>query len=179
MRFSQTLAAILLCAATFTLPPAANAVNTTARPSQKARAAKAQTPAPQTVITKEKIEAIVNDIHRAARGKDANGIIAHLAPDMKFKSLTAGRPPVHANRAQYVAGLRLAFEHTLDYTILLKSMTVTIAPDGQSATAQSELFEMSTFPQGTVAANVIGTTTFKIYKGKILISAMDGTITPV
>ena len=164
-----------MCAATLTLPPA----NANARPSQKPRANKAQTPAPQTEITKEKIEAIVTAIHKAAKEKDAEGIIQYLAPDMKFRSVAAGRPPMHANRAQYVASLRLIFEHTLDYTILLKSMTVTIAPDGQSATAQSELFEMSTYAQGTVAASVIGTTTFKIYKGKILIASMDGTVTPV
>ncbi|HEV7904688.1 MAG TPA: nuclear transport factor 2 family protein [Pyrinomonadaceae bacterium] len=177
MRLSQTLAAIFLCAAALTLPPAANAA--AQRSTQKPRAAKAQTPAPQTEITKEKIEAVIAAIHKAAKEKDVDGILPYLAPDMKFKSLAAGRPPIHANREQYVANISRTFEHALDYTILLKSMTVTIAPDGQSATAQSEIFEMVTFAQGTVAANVVGTTTFKIYKGKILISSMDGTITPV
>jgi hypothetical protein len=176
MRFSQTLAAIFLCAATLTLPFAANAAP---RQPQKARASKAQTPAPQTEITKEKLEAIMQAIHKAAKEKNPDGIAPYLAPDMKFKSLATGRPPVHANREQYLASLRLSFEHALDYTILLKSMSVTIAPDGQSATTQSEIFEMVTFAQGTVAANVVGTTSFKIYKGKILIAAMEGTVTPV
>lgn len=175
MRFSQTLAAIFLCATTLILPSAATA----ARPSQKARANKAQTPAPQTEITKDKVEAIVKAIHEAAKKNDADAFISYLAPDMTFKSLADGKPPMHLNRAQYTASLRLIFEQTLDYTILLKSMTVTIAPDGQSATAQSEIFEMSTFAQGAVAASVVGTTTFKIYKGKILISSMVGTVTPV
>jgi hypothetical protein len=178
MRFSQPLAAIFLCAAALTLPPAANAVAAPLR-TQKARAAKAQTPAPQTEITKEKIAAIIAAIHKAAKEKNMDAIAPYLAPDMKFKSLAAGRPPVHANRAQYLASVRLSFEHALDYTIVLKSMTVTIAPDGQSATAQSEVFEMITFAQGTVAANIVGTTSFKVYKGKILISTMDGTVTPV
>lgn len=177
MRFSQTLAAIFLCAAALILPPADAHAAATA--PQKARAARAQTPAPQTEITKEKIEAIVKAIHEAAKKKEAGAFISYLAPDMTFKSLAEGKPPMNLNRAQYVASLRLIFEQTLDYTILLKSMTVTIAPDGQSATAQSELFEMSTFAQGTVAASVVGTTTFKIYKGKILISSMVGTVTPV
>lgn len=177
MRFSQTLAAILLCAAALTLPPHATAA-AAPRQSQKARA-KAQTPAPQTEITKEKIEVIVKAIHQAAKEKNVDGIAPYLAPDLKFKSQGEGRPVVHLNRAQYVASIRLVFEQTLDYTFLLKSLTVTIAPDGQSATAQSEIFEMITFAQGTVAASVVGTTTFKIYKGKILISSMDGTVTHV
>jgi hypothetical protein len=64
----------------------------------------------------------------------------------------------------------------LDYTYLRKSLTVTIAPDAQSATAQVEAFEMLTVAQGTIAGNSINVITFKIYKGKILIASMEGTI---
>jgi hypothetical protein len=64
----------------------------------------------------------------------------------------------------------------LDITYLRKSLIITIDPDGQSATAQIEAFEMLTLAQGTVAGNSIGTTTFKIYKGKILISSIEGMI---
>ncbi|HEX8422451.1 MAG TPA: nuclear transport factor 2 family protein [Pyrinomonadaceae bacterium] len=177
MLFRQTLAAILLCATTLTLAPAVNA-NAAARPSQKPRA-KAQTPAPQTEITKEKIDVIVKAMHEAAKAKNVNGIAPYLAPDMKFISRGEGRPNLYVTRAQYLASLRLVFEQVLDYTYLLKSLNITIAPDGQSATVESEVFEMLTFAQGTVAASVVGTTTFKIYKGKILISAMDGTVTRV
>ena len=175
MRFSKTLAAILLCAATLTLP-SASAAN--ARPSQKPRA-KAQTPAPHTEITKEKIEAMVTAIHQAAKNKNVDIIAAYLAPEVKWKLEGGGRPARFANRAQYLANLRLTMEHVLDATFLVKSLNVTIAPDGQSATAQSEIFEMMTFAQGTVAANVVGTTTFKVYKGKILITSMEGTVTYV
>lgn len=174
MRLSQTLAAIFLCAA-LTLPPANAAANVPA--SQKARARTAQTPAPQTEITKEKIEAIVKAIHEAAKKRDVDAINAYLAPDATWKLQGGGRPPRRATRAQYIQALRLAFELALDYTYLIKSLNITVAPDGQSATAQSEVFEMSTFAQGTIAANIVGTTTFKIYKGKILISSMEGTIT--
>lgn len=179
MRFSQTLAAILLCATSLTLPPASNA-NTAAatRPTQKPRA-KAQTPVPQTEITKEKIDAIVKIIHQAAKEKNVDVMAPYFAPDMKFRSQAEGRPVIYANRAQYLGSLRLVFEQMLDYTSLLKSLSITIAPDGQSATVQSEIFEMATFAQGTIAASVVATTTFKIYKGKILISSMDGTVTHV
>ncbi|HYO99140.1 MAG TPA: nuclear transport factor 2 family protein [Pyrinomonadaceae bacterium] len=174
MRLSKTLAAIFLCATTLTLPANVDA----ARPLQKPRA-KTQAPAPQTEITKEKIEAIVAAVHQAAKKKDAALLISYLAPDLKYKLEGGGRPPRHMNRAQYVETLRRVFEHALDYTYLIKSLNITIAPDGQSATAQTDVFEMITFAQGTAAANVTSTATFKIYKGKILIASMDGTITYV
>lgn len=175
MRFSRTLAAIFLCATTLTLPYPVAAQRT----SQKPRAGKEQTPAPHTEITKEKIEAIVSAIHQAAKNKNADIIAAYLAPEVKWKLEGGGRAPRFANRAQYVANLRLSMDHILDSTFLVKSLTVTIAPDGQSATAQSEVFEMVTFARGTVAATVVATTSFKIHKGKILITLMEGTITYV
>ncbi len=176
MHLNKTLAAILLCAASLTLPLAATAAAATVIPSQKTRASKVQTPAPQTEITKEKVEAIVSAIEQAGKKKDIAVITAYLAPDLKYKLNGGGRPTRHANRAQYIEIIKLGFELTLDYTYLRKSLTITIAPDGQSATAQTEAFEMVTLAQGTVAANVVGTITFKIYKGKILISSMEGTI---
>jgi hypothetical protein len=173
MRLSKILAAILLCATTLTLPPAAVA----ARPSQKARArARAQVPAPRTEITRENVEAIVAELEQAAKKKDVAVITGYLAPDFKYKLEASNRPTREANRAQYVEIVKLGLEVTLDYTYLRKSLTVTVAPDGQSATAQVEAFEMVTLAQGTLAGNVSSLTTFKIYKGKILISAVAASI---
>ena len=169
MRLNQFLAAILLCATTLTLPPAA------ARTPQKTRV-KAQAPTPQTEITKEKVEAIVSTIEQAVKKKDAAVLISYLAPDMKYTLDGGGRPTRHANRAQYIQIVRLGFKMTLDYKYHRKSLTITVAPDGQSATAQTEAFELLTLAQGTVAGNSTSLTTFKIYKGKVLISAMEGTI---
>ncbi|HLL70314.1 MAG TPA: hypothetical protein VK363_02715 [Pyrinomonadaceae bacterium] len=177
MRFSKTLAAIFLCATTLTLqPPTVNAA--ALRASQKPRA-KAQTPAPQTEITKEKIEAIIAAIHQAAKKRDVALIIPHLAPDFTCKSQAGDKPASYVNRAQYVQNIKLAFELAVDYTYLIKSLNITIAPDGQTATAQSEIFEMVTFAQGTVAANVTSIATFKIYKGKVVLASTDGTVTYV
>ena len=170
MRFSQTLAAILLCATTLTLPPAA-----AARLPQKTRV-KAQAPTPHTEITKEKVEAIVSTIEQAVKKKDAAVLISYLAPDMKYTLDGGGRPTRHANRAHYIQIVRLGFKMALDYKYYRKSLTITVAPDGQSATAQTEAFELLTLAQGTVTGNSTSLTTFKIYKGKILISAMEGTI---
>lgn len=172
MHLKQTLAAILLCATTFALAPAANAAAT----SQKARASKAQAPAPQTEITKEKVEAIISAIEQSVKKKDTAVIISYLAPDMKYTLDAGGRPTRQANRAEYIQILKLGIELTLDYTYLRKSLTINIAPDGQSATAQAEAFEMLTTAQGTLAGHSASLTTFKIYKGKILISAMEGSI---
>jgi hypothetical protein len=171
MRFSNILAAILLCAATLTLPPAAVA----ARPSQKARP-RGQAPAPRTEITKETVEAIVAELEQAAKKKDVAVVTRYLAPDFTYKSEASNRPTREANRAQYVEVVKLGMAVTLDYSYLRKSLTITIAPDGQSATAQTEAFEMVTLAQGTVAGNVSSLTTFKIYKGKILISAVASSI---
>jgi hypothetical protein len=157
-----------------TLTPAASAA-AAARAPQKTRA-KAQAPAPQTEITKEKIEAIVSAIEEAAKKKDFAGIIPHLAPDFKYKLDGGGRPTREANRAQYIEMIKLGFGLTLDYTYLRKSLTITIAPDGQSATAHTESFEMVTMAQGTVAGNATSLTTFKIYKGKIMIASVEGTV---
>jgi hypothetical protein len=172
MRLSKTLAAILLCATTFTLPPALAA----ARPSQKTRASKAQTPAPETEITKEKVEAIISALEQAAKKKEMAVIVAYLAPDMKYKLEGEGRPTRYANRAQYIEIIKLGFAVALDYVYMRKSLTVTIAPDGQSATAHTEAFEMLTLAEGTVAGHTTSLITFKIYKGKILIASMEGTI---
>jgi hypothetical protein len=177
MRFSKTLAAIFLCAATLTLPTAANAATT--RPSQKPRASKAQTPAPQTEITKEKIEAIVAAYEEAAKTKGIAVIVSYLAPDLKVKLVERDLTTRQVNRAEYIEMMKRGFENMLDYTYLRKSLTVTIAPDGQSATAQVEAFEMLTVAQGTVAGTSLNSITFKIYKGKILIASMEGTITYV
>jgi len=176
MHLSKTLAAILLCAVTLALLPVAAAA---AGPSQKTRASsssRAQAPAPQTEITKEKVEVIVSAIEQSVKKKEAAVLIAYLAPDLKYKLDGGGRPTRHANRPQYIEIVKLGFALALDYVYLRKSLTVTIAPDGQSATAQTEAFEMLTLAQGTVAAHVTSVTTFKIYKGKILISAMESTI---
>ena len=174
MRLSNIFAAILLCATTLTLPPARAAT----RPSQKARA-RAQAPAPQTEITKEKVEAIVSELETAAKKKDVAVINAYLAPDMKYVSQMGDKPPLQLNRAQYAEVLKRGLEVALDYVYLRKSLTVTIAPDGQSATAHTETFEMITTAQGTIAGNVVALTTFKIYKGKILIASMEAEGTPV
>ena len=175
MRFSQTLAAIFLCAAALILPPANNVVAATL-PAQKTRAAKAPTPAPHTEITKEKIEAIIATIEEAVKKRNFSAVVPYLAPDFKYKVDGGGQPTRHANRAQYILMMKLSSEVTLDYKYLRKSLTITIAPDGQSATAHIEAFEMLTLAQGTVAGDSAGTTTFKIYKGKILISAMEGKV---
>jgi len=172
MRLSRTIAAIVLCATTQTLSPAAAAV---ARPSQKPRA-KAQAPAAQTQITKEKVEAIVSAIEESMKKKDINVIISYLAPDLKYSLDSRGQPTRHANRAQYIQLLKLGSEMMLDLTYLRKSLSITVAPDGQSATAQTEAFEMVTTEQGTLAGNSTSLITFRIYKGKILISAMEGKI---
>jgi len=172
MRLSKTLTALLLCAMTLALPSSAVAA---ARPSQKPRA-KAQVPAPHTEITKEKIEAIVSAVEESMKKRDVAVIISLLAPDMKYKLDAGGRPTRHANRAEFIQSLKLGAELMLDYTYLRKSLTITVAPDGQSATAHIESFEMVTLAQGTLAGNSVGFTTFKIYKGKILISAMEGTV---
>jgi hypothetical protein len=173
MRFSQTLAAILLCAAALTLPPA-NAAAT--RPAQRTRATKAPTPAPNTEITKEKIEAIINALEAAAKDKNFSAVVPYLAPGFKYKLDGGGRPTRHADRAKYIEMIKLTSGFTLDYKYLRKSLTITIAPDGQSATAHIEAFEILTLEQGTLAGDSTSLNHFKIYKGKILISAMEGTI---
>jgi len=173
MRLSKTLAAILLCATTLTLPTATAAA---ARPSQKNRPSKVQAPAPHTEITKEKIEAIVAALEEAAKKRDFAAVVPYLAPDFQYKLDGGGRPTREANRTKYVEIIKLVSAVTLDYTYLRKSLTITVAPGGQSATARIDAFEMVTMAQGTVAGNSIGLTTFKIYKGRILISAMEATI---
>jgi hypothetical protein len=115
-------------------------------------------------------------LEQAAKKKDVAVITGYLAPDFKYKLEASNRPTREANRAQYVEIVKLGLEVTLDYTYLRKSLTVTVAPDGQSATAQVEAFEMVTLAQGTLAGNVSSLTTFKIYKGKILISAVAASI---
>ncbi len=172
MRLNKTLVAILLCVTTLTLTPAAAA----ARTAQKARAAKAQAPAPHTEITKEKVETIISTLEAAAKKKEFMAIIPYLAPDFRYKLDGGGRPTRFANRAQYIEMMELAATVTLDYTYLRKSLTIEVAPDAQSATMQIEAFEMVRFPQGVLAGHSNGRTTFKIYKGKILISAMEATI---
>ncbi|HEV2801018.1 MAG TPA: hypothetical protein VGW12_11005 [Pyrinomonadaceae bacterium] len=174
MRLSpKTLFAIFLCAATLALP------TTTA--AQKARAktnapAKAQAPAAHTEITKEKIEAIISALEAAAKKKEFSAITAYLAPDFKYKSGGGDRPLREANRAEYAEMLKLVTLVTLDYTYMRKSLTITIAPDGQSATAHIEAFEMVTLEKGTLAGHTTSFDTFKIYKGKILISAMEASM---
>jgi hypothetical protein len=170
MRLSKILAAILLCATTLTLPPAADAV-AASRPSQKNRA-RVQAPAPLTEITKENVEAIIAELEQGAKKKDVAVITRYLAPDFTYKLETSNRPTREANRAQYIEVVKLGMSLTLDYKYLRKSLDITIAPDGQSATAQTEAFEMVTLAQGTVAGNVSSLTTFKLYKGKILLSAV-------
>lgn len=172
MRLNRTLVAILLCATTLTLTPAATA----ARTPQKGRAAKTQAPAPQTEITKEKIETIVLALEEASKKKEFTTILPYLAPDFRYRLEAGGQPPREANRAQYIEMVKLGASLTLDYTYLRKSLTIEVAADAQSATAQIEAFEMLRFPQGTVAGHSHGRTTFKIYKGKILISAMEGAV---
>jgi hypothetical protein len=176
MRLSQSLAAIFLCAAALTLPPAVSAAN--ARPTQKPRA-KAQTPAPHTEITKEKIEAIVSVMEQGVKKKEVAAIAPYLAPDLRWRFRSGDKPVGYANREQYIANVKRGFELALDYTYLRKSLTISVAPDGQSATAQLETFEMMTLEQGTFAASSISEITFKIYKGKILVASVEGTITPV
>lgn len=175
MRLSKILAAALLCATTLTLPLGVEAA---ARPSQQTRA-KAQTPAPQTEITKETVEAIVSAVETAMKKKDLAALAVHLAPDMKYKSQTGDKPAYELNRAQLLEVMKLGLELTLDYVYLRKSLTVTIAPGGQSATARTESFEMVTTAQGALAGHSVGVTTFKIYKGKVLISSMESVNTPV
>ncbi|HEY9405619.1 MAG TPA: hypothetical protein VIQ24_23415 [Pyrinomonadaceae bacterium] len=171
MRLSRTIAAILLSATALALPPA----DASARASQKPRA-RAQAPTAQTEITKEKVEAIVAAIEESVKKKEINVTISYLAPDMKYTLDSRGQPLRHANRAQYIQLLKLGSEMMLDLTYLRKSLTVTVAPDGQSATAHIEAFEMMTTAQGTLAGNSASLITFKIYKGKILISAMEGKV---
>lgn len=175
MRFNQTLAAIFLCAIALTLPHPVVAQ----RAAQKTRPGKAQTPAPHTEITKEKIEAIVSAIEQGIKKKEIAAVAPHLAPDLRWSFHGGDKQVGSANREQYIANVRRGFELALDYTYMRKSLTIEVAPDGQSATAQLETFEMMTMAQGTVAASSVSDMIFKIYKGKILLASVVGTITPV
>jgi hypothetical protein len=170
MRLSKTLIAVLACVTTIMLPAPTYSYQT-------ARV-KARTPVLQTEITKEKIEAILSDLERAAKEKDVAGHAAYLAPDLQVKSKFGDTPMVQLNRAQYLAVHKQALEITLYYQYVRKSMNIKIAPDGQSATVRIEAFEMATLAQGTVAATTNEVVIFKIYKGKILIASLDATSVP-
>jgi hypothetical protein len=175
MRFKQTLAAILLCAAVLTL---SHPVDAATRPSQKPRA-KAQAVVAETQITEEKIKAVILGYVQAVKDKNLAAIGSSLAPDVRIKLKWGDKPAGYLSRAQYLANLKVNFQAMLDYQHMLKSVSATIAPDGQSATAEAEEFETMILTNGSVAGMSSTTLTFKILKGKIVIASIDSTTIPV
>ena len=158
LRPSISLAVCLACALVFT----ANAY--------------AQT---QTVLTEEKVLAVLKSLDRATRAKNLAGMLAPIASDAKIKNtyiLQAKQIVVTRNRAEYESDAKSFVQEQYKYDCVRKHIQVKILGDGQSAIVTDDNQETRTlYGRGVrwVASEVL---IFNVREGQIVITSKEGTM---
>ncbi|HEV2762956.1 MAG TPA: hypothetical protein VGV38_08175 [Pyrinomonadaceae bacterium] len=141
-----------------------------------ASAGRAQGP---SVVTEEKVLAVIAAMDKAARAAKVDDIAAHLADDVRIKAtidVAGATQHVEYDRAEYIAETRRGFGKRLAYEFKRDKIEVTISKDGQSAVVNSELFEKLRRREGTFNSVASEIYVLKLRGGKLLVTSYYATV---
>jgi ketosteroid isomerase-like protein len=127
-------------------------------------------------ISEQTIHAILDDVDKSLKLKDAEGVVAHLADDVLVKTRieTPGQTyNSNYTRDQFKRSLLQTFNSTPIYDFNRTGRSVVVAADGQTATVTSQTIE-NVAAGGRVFRNESQeTATFEVRQGKILITSIE------
>lgn len=125
----------------------------------------------QKKITTQDIRKIIDNIMAASKKRNVEGVMKYTAPNFIAESVIqapSGPIDLTYNRDDYRQALEQTFSITQSYNVSYKNLKVTIAPDGQSATATYEATESGIVNGTSLSVQATASTTFQIVNGNIL-----------
>jgi SnoaL-like domain len=143
----------------------------------------------ETVITEQKINAILEEIDAAARNRDIDAIVKHFSKKARITVNIKSSPAAVKTRGSVPVNMNLSFTRdeyrdyykqsisqidTFDYS--RKNTIIKINPDGQMAVVGDEVFETAKVREETVSSITEETAVFEIEDGQIVITSLQGTL---
>lgn len=131
----------------------------------------------QNSITENKILAILESTDKAAKNKNVDGIVAHMAKDIQIKLILDGPAndqEINLDLEKYIFHTRRGFRKRIAYEYDRQNTRVTISKDGKTAMVTADLYETLTIAEGTIQSVTAEIAIFKLRDGKILITSLEG-----
>ena len=139
----------------------------------------------QGVITEQQVNALMEEMDRAANNNDVEAIMALLSEDVRLSVTVEGfgqSQNLTFDREQYRAHLKQSLGMTNFYDYKRGYTVVKVEPDGQSAFVNAEITETAKIGDQTIGTVSIENSTLELEDGKLVItrgSAVSRPLPPV
>ena len=136
---------------------------------------------PKGVITREQVNALLDEMERDAKNRDLEALMSHISPDAQFKITIEGFGPtqtMNINRDQYRDYMKQGFAAAEAYEYKRGTTVINIEPDGQSALVADESFESVTMRGRVIRSVTRDSSTLKLEDGKLVVVSSEGVARP-
>ena len=132
----------------------------------------------QPKVTEKNISEILSGIDKAVASKNVNGIVANISNTAKIEveDVASGKS-MSFTKETYQKYTEEAFRVTSDYKSSRTNPQITIAPNGESATATDVVDESITINGKPMSTSTAESATFGLENGKVVITAIKGSMT--
>jgi hypothetical protein len=132
----------------------------------------------QPKITEKNISEILSGIDRAVASKDVSGIVANISNTAKIEvEDAASGKSMSFTKETYQKYSEEGFKVVNDYKSSRTNPQITIASNGESATATDVVDESVTINGKPMAMSTTESATFGLENGKVVITAIKGSMT--
>lgn len=132
-------------------------------------------------LTKQRVQAVVDDIITSVVKKDLPGFLKHISPDALVVMKMAGKGGkkgrvIKMNKWQYAAALSSGFKSKTDYQYKVSNIEIVVDQDGRGATVTDVATEKVVQGGVKVDAKLFETTIFELTNGRPLVTFLYGRV---
>jgi len=132
-----------------------------------------------TAITENDITAMIDDVERATRDKDSDGVIKHMAPFVIINvsmETPAGMQRIQMSRDQYKELLQKVFSKASLHEYRYENARITISDDRRSAVVETDIIEHIIMEGKETNTTTHEKTVVEIINGKLLVTSLDALV---
>ncbi|MEW6418469.1 MAG: hypothetical protein AB1480_10155 [Nitrospirota bacterium] len=132
-----------------------------------------------TTITKNDIMAMIDDVEKATRAKDSDGVIKYMAPFVIINvsmETPAGMQRIQMSRDQYKELLQKVFSKASRHDYRHENDRITISDDGRSAIVETDIIEYIVMEGKETRTTTHEKTVIEIIDGKLLVTYLDAVV---
>jgi hypothetical protein len=136
---------------------------------------------PKGSITREQVNAFLDEMEKASQNRDLETLMSHISTDAQFKVTIEGFGPTQTmnfNHDQYRDYMKQGFAAVEAYDYKRGKTIINIDPDGQSAFVGDESFESVTMGGRVIRSVTAASSTLKLEDGKLVIVSGEGVARP-
>jgi ketosteroid isomerase-like protein len=133
-------------------------------------------------ITEQQVNALMEEIERAANNKDVDAIIALMSKDVQLKITVEGFGPPQTmtlDREQYRTQSKQSLGMTDVYNYRRGETVINVEPDGQSAVVVADVYETTTLGKQTIGTVSRETSILGLEDGKLVITRGEAITRPL